>query len=72
MQKKKSLKKLPMTGLDYNWIKRRMNFAHTQKSYFTIVIQKSLLKSQIMNLESQKSQVLFFGLLLLISFSLGM
>ena len=54
-----------MTGLDYNWIKRRMNFAHTQKSYFTIVIQKSLLKSQIMNLESQKSQVLFFGLLLL-------
>ena len=65
-KQKKSLKKLPMTGLDYNWIKRRMNFAHTQKSYFTIVIQKSLLKSQIMNLESQKSQVLFFGLLLLL------
>ena len=42
-----------------------MNFAHTQISSFTIVIQKSLLKSQIMNLESQKPQVLFFGLLLL-------
>ena len=43
-----------------------MNFAYTQKSSFTIVIQKSLLKSQIMNLESQKSQVLFFNLLLLL------
>ena len=43
-----------------------MNFAHTQKSSFTIVVQKSLLKSQIMNLESQKWQVLFFNLLLLL------
>ena len=36
MKQKKSLKKLPMTGLDYNWIKRRMNFAYTQISSFTI------------------------------------
>ena len=43
-----------------------MNFAYTQKSSFTIVIQKSLLKSQIMNLGSQKSQALFFNLLLLL------
>jgi len=42
-----------------------MNFAHTQKSFFTIVIQKSLLEAQIMNPESQKSPILFFGLLLL-------
>ena len=44
-QKKKSLKKLPMNVLDlHHRIKPKMNFAHANKSSFTIPIQKSLLE----------------------------
>ena len=50
-RKKKSLKKLPMNGLDlHHWIKPGVNFAHADKSSFTIAIQKSLLEAKIMNL----------------------